>query len=93
MKKLILALTFFTLFAISKTSYGQITFSSNFECGSMDKAELICSSVNGETEKYEYNFYSKLDPHNAASPKLAPSGRWFYFKMLESRRSWTRNFL
>lgn len=81
MKKLILSLTFLACSLLSYNSLAQITFSSNFECGSMDKAELICSSVNGPTEKYEYNFYSKLDPLNAASPKLAPSGRWFYFKM------------
>ncbi|MBQ5784584.1 MAG: hypothetical protein IIW11_06365, partial [Bacteroidales bacterium] len=79
MKKLILSLAFIASLLLSNNSMAQITFSSNFECGSMEKAELICSSVNGETEKYEYNFYSKLDPHNAASPKLAPSGRWFYF--------------
>lgn len=81
MKNLILTLTVFSLFAISKTTYAQVTFSSDFECGSMDKAELISSSQKDGVECYEYNFYSRLDPLNAASPKLAPSGRWFYFKM------------
>ncbi len=81
MKKSIISLFVIGLLCISHIGFAQITFSSDFECGSMDRAELVSSdNTNGE-ESYEYNFFSKLDPLNAASPKLAPSGRWFYFKM------------
>ena len=81
MKKSFISLFVIGLLCISHIGFAQITFSSDFECGSMDRAELVSSdNTNGE-ESYEYNFFSKLDPPNAASPKLAPSGRWFYFKM------------
>lgn len=71
------AFLFFTLLLTATLLNAQVTFTSDFECGSMERAELV--SENGN--KLEYNFYSKFDPANPATPTLAPSGRWFYFKM------------
>lgn len=74
MKKIFLLLAI--LFSTTAIK-AQITFSDDFECGSMEKAELISQ----QGDKLEYDLYSKFDPENPASPTLAPSGRWFYFKM------------
>ena len=68
------------LFAATQLS-AQITFSSNFESGSMEKAEFVSQEVKNGVECITYDFYSRFDPANPARPTLAPSARWYYFKM------------
>ncbi len=59
----------------------QIKFSADFESGSMEKAELVKQETINGTETLTYDFYSRFDPANPARPTLAPSARWYYFKM------------
>ena len=66
---------------VATAANGQITFSADFECGSMEKAEFVSHENNGVTDCYTYNLYSRFDPANPARPTLAPSARWYYFKM------------
>lgn len=63
-----------------------ITFSTGFESGSLDSVALGRLAVTApqrerQTTEYVFDIYSRLDPENPANPKLAPSGRWFYFMM------------
>ncbi len=77
MKKLLVVLALM----VATTATAQIKFSSDFECGSMEKAELVSQEMKNGTETIIYNFYSRFDPANPARPNLAPSARWYYFKM------------
>ena len=63
------------------TASAQIKFSADFECGSMEKVELVSQETKNGTETITYNFYSRFDPANPARPTLAPSARWYYFCM------------
>ena len=76
MKKLVIILLF-----IATSATAQIRFSADFESGSMEKAELVSQENKNGTESYTYNFYSRFDPANPARPTLAPSARWYYFRM------------
>ena len=76
MKRLAIILLF-----IATSATAQIRFSSNFESGSMEKAELVSHENKNGTESYTYDFYSRFDPANPARPTLAPSARWYYFRM------------
>ena len=67
-----------------------ITFSTDFESGSLDSVALGRLAVTApqrerQTTEYVFDIYSRLDPENPADPKLAPSGRWFYFMMTGGR--------
>lgn len=59
----------------------QIKFSADFESGSMEKVELVSQETKNGKEIITYDFYSRFDPANPARPTLAPSARWYYFKM------------
>lgn len=74
-------LTLAALLLCTAAATAQISFSANFESGSMEKAELVSQETKNGVESYTYNFYSRFDPANPASPTLAPSARWYYFKM------------
>ena len=77
MKKFLLIAAIFAATQLN----AQIKFSADFESGSMERAELVKhENVNG-TETLTYDFYSRFDPANPARPTLAPSARWYYFKM------------
>lgn len=69
------------LTAAGNQALAQIRFSADFESGSMEKAELVSAENIDGKEVVTYNFYSRFDPANPANPKLAPSARWYYFKM------------
>lgn len=75
----VMAAAAFMLAATAATA--QIKFSSNFESGSMEKAELVSQETKNGKEVITYDFYSRFDPANPARPTLAPSARWYYFKM------------
>ena len=77
MKKLLLIAALF----IAATASAQIKFSADFECGSMEKAEFVSQESKNGKEVITYDFYSRFDPANPARPNLAPSARWYYFKM------------
>ena len=69
-----------------KAENSGIRFTTDFESGSLDSVELKkAAMVSSQMQKpeilFEFDIYSRLDPANPADPKLAPSGRWFYFKM------------
>ena len=82
MKKfLVMAALFLGAVAAGKSAHAQVKFSADFECGSMEKVELVSQENKNGTESYTYNFYSRFDPANPARPTLAPSARWYYFKM------------
>ena len=77
MKRLFLIAALFA----AVTASAQIKFSADFECGSMEKVELVSQETKNGTETITYNFYSRFDPANPARPTLAPSARWYYFCM------------
>ena len=69
-----------------KAKNSGINFTTDFESGSLDSVELkkaatLSSQMQQPVGIFEFDVYSRLDPANPADPKLAPSGRWFYFKM------------
>ena len=66
---------------LATAAQGQIKFSADFESGSMEKAVLVSQETKNGTETITYDFYSRFDPVNPARPSLAPSARWYYFKM------------
>ena len=75
----VMAAAAFMLAATAATA--QIRFSADFESGSMEKAELVSQETKNGKEVITYDFYSRFDPANPARPTLAPSARWYYFKM------------
>ena len=77
MKRLIVIAALFA----ATTATAQIKFSADFECGSMEKVELVSQENKNGTESYTYDFFSRFDPANPARPTLAPSARWYYFCM------------
>lgn len=66
---------------LATAAQAQIKFSADFESGSMEKAVLVSQETKNGTETITYDFYSRFDPVNPARPSLAPSARWYYFKM------------
>lgn len=64
--------------------FSQIRFHSDFESGSLGRAELIDSAslrINDDKTllSYSYNIYSLHDPINPVDTSLAPSARWYHF--------------
>lgn len=55
---------------------GDLSFRWDFEGGSLDSAALISA---GDT--LVFDIFSRKDPLNPADPKLAPSSRWYLFRM------------
>ncbi|HPW78728.1 MAG: Zinc carboxypeptidase [Bacteroidetes bacterium ADurb.Bin037] len=63
-----------------------VTFSTNFDSGSLGDVVLIDSvwvrpSRTDSVLHLSYEIISRLDPDNPANPELQPSGRWFFFRM------------
>ena len=63
-----------------------VKFDTDFESGSLQKVELldaalIKTSVRDSVWHLSYNIYSQPDPINPVDTALAPSARWFYFRM------------
>ena len=81
-----------TLFALlSSLAWGQsvdlIQFDANFESGAFQKAELLDAALvktdlRDSVWHLSYNIYSQPDPVNPVDTDLAPSARWFYFRMI-----------
>ena len=64
-----------------------VKFDINFESGSLQKVELldaalIKTSARDSVWHLSYNLYSQPDPRNPVDTALAPSARWFYFRMV-----------
>ena len=57
----------------------EITFTKDFESGSLDSVKFI--GIDTLNSRYIYDVFSKKDPINPVDIKLAPSARWYYFKM------------
>ncbi len=69
-----------------RTAGCAIKFSTDFESGSLDSVSLknmimVAPQMQATSTKYEFDVYSRFDPKNPADPKLAPSARWYFFKM------------
>lgn len=63
-----------------------ITFSINFESGSLDSVSckemmMILPQMQAGTERLTFDIFSRYDPLNPADPKLPPSARWYHFLM------------
>ena len=78
---LVMAALFLGAIASGNSAKAQVKFSANFESGSMEKVELVSQETKNGKETVTYDFYSRFDPANPARPTLAPSARWYYFKM------------
>lgn len=66
--------------------FSQVRFFSNFDSGSLERAEMIDSSIlrlNDSTllRSYSFDIYSKPDPINPVDTTLPPSARWYHFLM------------
>ena len=64
-----------------------VKFDTHFESGSLQKVELLDAvlmktSVRDSVWHLSYNLYSQPDPLNPVDTALAPSARWFYFRMI-----------
>ena len=64
-----------------------VQFDTDFESGSLQKVEmidaaLIRTSLRDSVWHLAYNLYSQPDPVNPVDTALAPSARWFYFRMI-----------
>ena len=82
MKKfLVIAALFLGAMTANGKATAQVKFSADFESGSMEKVELVSQETKNGKETVTYDFYSRFDPANPARPTLAPSARWYYFKM------------
>lgn len=84
-RKIFMLFILFTLCFYS-TQAQPVKFSTDFEAGSLDSAQLVQSAwikygTRDSVQQLTYNIYSKFDPENPLDTKLPPSGRWFYFKM------------
>ncbi len=69
-----------------QTQRCQVKFSIDFESGSLDSVSLknemiITAQMQPHERVYEFDVFSRHDPANPADPKLAPSARWYFFKM------------
>ena len=64
-----------------------VQFDTQFESGALLRAELLdaaqLQTYPGDTVWHlSYNLYSQPDPLNPVDTALAPSARWFYFRMI-----------
>ncbi|MDR2585636.1 MAG: hypothetical protein LBC84_05375 [Prevotellaceae bacterium] len=64
-----------------------VKFDTDFASGSLQKVELldaalIKTSARDSVWHLSYNLYSLPDPLNPVDTSLAPSARWFYFRMI-----------
>ncbi|MCL2727522.1 MAG: hypothetical protein FWD56_03975 [Bacteroidales bacterium] len=71
----------------SETITQMVKFDTDFESGSLQKVEmldaaLIKTSARDSVWHLSYNLYSQPDPRNPVDTALAPSARWFYFRMI-----------
>lgn len=85
MPKTLICMLLPTLFC-SSFLFSQVRVSSEFESGSLGKYEIIDSSKVKISDKdslkiYSVNIFSRFDPLNPIDTALAPSARWYYFKM------------
>jgi len=66
--------------------FSQVRFDTSFESGSLDKTRLVDSvkfriSPGDSTTLLSYEIFSRFDPKNPVDTSLAPSARWYYFRM------------
>lgn len=85
MPKILICMLLPTLFC-SSFLFSQVRISSEFESGSLGKYEIIDSSKVKISDKdslkiFSVNIFSRFDPLNPIDTTLAPSARWYYFKM------------
>ncbi len=79
-------LTLLLIILSGSFSFGQVRFDTSFGSGSLGGYKLTDSvtipSVNGEPLTIlSYEVYSRFDPKNPVDTSLAPSARWYYFRM------------
>jgi len=73
-------------FMCSGILFSQVRFDTSFESGSLDKVKVVDSvkfriSPNDSTALLSYEVLSRFDPKNPVDTSLAPSARWYYFRM------------
>jgi len=66
--------------------FSQVTFSSCFESGSLGEVKRIDSTWISISSKdsilsLSYDVFSRFDPLNPVDTSLAPSSRWYFFRM------------
>jgi len=84
-KQMFLCIVMGLLWLVAKGQ--EVRFETNFESGSLQKAELLDAVLLKTTLRdsvwhLSYNLYSLPDPDNPVDTALAPSARWFYFRMV-----------
>lgn len=75
------------LMMCSGSLFSQISFSTEFESGSIGSAKMIdsvwFSHKQGDSTLYiSYQIDSRFDPLNPVDSSLRPSARWYYFRMI-----------
>lgn len=66
--------------------FSQVRFSSSFESGSLGEVKMVDStwisiSSNDSILSLSYDVFSRFDPLNPVDTSLAPSSRWYFFRM------------
>ena len=62
-----------------------IKFSTNFECGSLDRVDRIHFSKNRVGDPEHYVLYLRADPINCPNPELMSASQWFFFRMTSAK--------